>query len=65
MAVAERFAELSVDDEASVCKVTQERIYGLAVHPSSSAVMVAAGDKAGNLGIWNASADIPEDEEDD
>ena len=53
--MAERMARLSVDDEESVCKVVPERIYGLAVHPRSSAILVAAGDKVGNLGLWNAS----------
>jgi hypothetical protein len=34
-------------------KVTPERIYSTAVHPGTSATIVAAGDKQGHVGIWN------------
>ena len=38
-----------------VAKVTSDRAYSVACLPSSSAVVVAVGDKSGNLGIWNYS----------
>mmetsp|Transcript_38683 Transcript_38683/g.121184 ORF Transcript_38683/g.121184 Transcript_38683/m.121184 type:complete len:346 (-) Transcript_38683:124-1161(-) len=63
MAVAERMSKLAIDDEDQVAKVVPDRIYGLAVHPAASALLVAVGDKQGNLGLWNASAGA--DAEDD
>mmetsp|Transcript_19703 Transcript_19703/g.29423 ORF Transcript_19703/g.29423 Transcript_19703/m.29423 type:complete len:589 (-) Transcript_19703:262-2028(-) len=48
---AERLSSLEVNS-AGVEKITKERIYSLAVHPSTSNIIVAAGDKAGNLGLW-------------
>lgn len=39
-----------------VAKVTPDRIYSVAVHPSRSNVIVAAGDKQGHVGIWNQTA---------
>ena len=39
--------------ETGVAKVVPERIYAVAVHPSASSLLVAAGDKVGNLGLWN------------
>lgn len=45
---------LSVDDvDKCVAKVVPDRIYGLAVHPSSDKLIAAAGDKSGYVGIWN------------
>lgn len=46
--------ELSVDDmDKCVAKVVPDRIYGIAVHPSTDRVIAAAGDKSGYVGIWN------------
>ncbi|GAX18696.1 hypothetical protein FisN_10Hh090 [Fistulifera solaris] len=46
--------ELSVDDvDKCAAKVVPDRIYGIAVHPSSDQVIAAAGDKSGYVGIWN------------
>jgi hypothetical protein len=44
---------LSLDDESNVAKVTPDRIYSVACHPSTNHLIVCAGDKQGYLGIWN------------
>ena len=44
---------LSLDDESNVAKVVPDRIYSVTCHPSSSHLMVCAGDKQGYLGLWN------------
>ena len=36
-----------------VCKVTPSRIFSMAVHPMTSTLLVAAGDKWGAVGLWN------------
>merc|ERR1712166_59676 len=61
MEYASRMAALTVE-EASVCKVVLQRVYGLAVHPSPHAIVVAAGDKEGNLGLWNMDNSGEEDD---
>ena len=38
-----------------MAKVVPDRIYSVAVLPSSSSVVAAVGDRSGNLGIWNYS----------
>ncbi|KAK6352808.1 hypothetical protein TWF696_004811 [Orbilia brochopaga] len=40
-------------------KITQERIYCMAFHPIASKQLVFAGDKIGNLGIFDASNPLP------
>ncbi|XP_060611414.2 WD repeat-containing protein 76 [Anolis sagrei] len=37
----------------SVAKVVRDRIYSVAVHPSESKTLVAAGDKWGQIGLWD------------
>ncbi|KAH0620146.1 hypothetical protein JD844_014779 [Phrynosoma platyrhinos] len=37
----------------SVAKVVRNRIYSIAVHPSESRTLVAAGDKWGQVGLWD------------
>lgn len=44
-----------------IVKATEERIYSMAFHPRTDKLVVAAGDKRGNLSLW--SADEPSDEE--
>lgn len=45
---------ITVDDvEKCVAKVVPDRIYGIAVHPSTDKVLAAAGDKSGYVGIWD------------
>lgn len=39
--------------DTRICKVTKHRTFSLAVHPSASQLLVAAGDKWGGVGIWN------------
>ncbi|XP_038606137.1 WD repeat-containing protein 76 isoform X2 [Tachyglossus aculeatus] len=39
--------------EETVCKVTKDRIFSLAVHPSESRLLVAAGDRLGQVGLWD------------
>uniref|UniRef100_A0ACB8E515 WD repeat-containing protein 76 n=2 Tax=Sphaerodactylus townsendi TaxID=933632 RepID=A0ACB8E515_9SAUR len=39
--------------EDAVAKVVHTRIYSVAVHPSESRTLVAAGDKEGHVGLWN------------
>lgn len=36
----------------NVQKVTKKRVYSMAIHPSSSNLLVAAGDTVGNVGLW-------------
>jgi len=58
---AKAFANLSVDEEHGVRKVTPERIYSLAIMPDTSSVVVAAGDKKGTVGIWNVGSSQVDD----
>jgi hypothetical protein len=51
-ALLERVQKLRVDDDACVAKVTPDRIYGIAVHPTPRSLLVCAGDKSGHVGIW-------------
>ena len=43
-----------------VAKVTPDRIYAVACHPSPDSLIVGAGDKLGHVGLWNVdeSSDI-------
>ncbi|CAM9549603.1 unnamed protein product, partial [Choristocarpus tenellus] len=43
--------------EKDVCKVVRERAYGIAWHPSSEKLLLAVGDKVGNLGLWSVDSD--------
>ena len=36
-----------------MAKVTHRRIYSLAVHPTKSKLLIAAGDRDGGLGVWD------------
>lgn len=47
-------------------RITPDRVYSLAVHPTTQKDLVFIGDRKGWLGIWDASADAAElDKEDD
>ncbi|KAK4540363.1 hypothetical protein LTR36_009320 [Oleoguttula mirabilis] len=46
--------------EPSRIKITPERIYSLGFHPTQDKALVFAGDKLGNLGIFDASQTSPE-----
>ncbi|XP_029814621.1 WD repeat-containing protein 76 [Manacus vitellinus] len=41
--------------EENVRKVVKSRVCSMAIHPSESTILVAAGDKWGHLGLWNVS----------
>lgn len=40
-------------NEDRVVKVVKERIFSAAFHPCASSLLMAAGDKWGQVGIWN------------
>ncbi|XP_020667851.3 WD repeat-containing protein 76 [Pogona vitticeps] len=46
--------------EDCVAKVVKTRIYSVAVHPSESRTLVAAGDKWGQIGLWNLDSRLEE-----
>ncbi|NXE28381.1 WDR76 protein, partial [Ardeotis kori] len=41
--------------EDNIKKVVKYRVCSMAIHPSESIVFVAAGDKSGQLGLWNVN----------
>ncbi|NXL88014.1 WDR76 protein, partial [Alectura lathami] len=43
--------------EDGVKKVVKNRIYSVAIHPSESLILVAAGDRDGQVGLWDASCE--------
>jgi len=47
---------LRIDDEQYAAKVVPERIYSVCFHPSKSKLIGCAGDKVGNLGLWNINS---------
>ena len=46
----ERLGKFEVKDSHS-CRVLQERIFSLALHPETNVVCI--GDKVGNIAIWD------------
>ncbi|KIY00925.1 uncharacterized protein Z520_03591 [Fonsecaea multimorphosa CBS 102226] len=67
----ERMSSLALWDrwEPNRIKITPERIYSMAFHPTTSKPIVFAGDKLGSLGIVDASqqadSNVKEEEADD
>lgn len=61
-ASCDKYSKLSCTD---VAKLVQHRITSTLVHPSEDKTIVAAGDKRGNLGIWNASENAQQSESND
>ena len=62
--------ELWQDVEPARIKITPERIYSMALHPTVDKPLVFAGDKLGNLGLFDGSQEISsnvknEDDEDE
>jgi WD40 repeat protein len=55
--LTEFWKKTSADDDSNALnvKVVKERIYSITVSPSTSRLIVAAGDKVGNVGLWNTS----------
>lgn len=61
-----RINNLSLDHVST--KVCPDRIYSITCHPSPNKLIVCAGDKQGNLGIWNVDqfgGSITNDDDDD
>ncbi|KAH9822047.1 DNA damage-binding protein CMR1 [Teratosphaeria destructans] len=60
--VRERMSSLQLWEgaEPNRIKITPERIYSLAFHPADDKPLVFAGDKLGNLGLFDASQTTPE-----
>lgn len=52
--------DLSIDDEEWVAKVTPDRIYSVASHPSETKMIACAGDKQGYVGLWDVDASSSE-----
>lgn len=53
------------DVEPNRIKMTPERIYSMAFHPTAEKALIFAGDKKGNLGIFDSSQSTPIKAEDD
>ncbi|KAF2088659.1 WD repeat-containing protein [Saccharata proteae CBS 121410] len=51
--------------EPSRIKITQERIYSLGFHPTQDKALIFAGDKLGNLGLFDGSQTVPEVKQED
>ncbi|XP_072017398.1 WD repeat-containing protein 76-like [Amphiura filiformis] len=49
------FAKMKIMPDR-VAKVTRERVYSVAIHPSQDKVVVCAGDRGGRLGIWDVES---------
>ena len=54
--ITEMVNSLSIDDEEWVAKVTPDRIYSVAAHPSEDKIIACAGDKLGYVGLWDVDA---------
>lgn len=39
--------------EENVAKVVKDRIFSAAFHPCTSSLLMATGDKWGQVGLWN------------
>lgn len=61
-ALRERMSGLELYEgyEPNQIKITPERIYSLGFHPTEDKPLIFAGDKMGNLGIFDASQTGPE-----
>ncbi|QDS77984.1 hypothetical protein FKW77_002079 [Venturia effusa] len=66
-ALRERMSGLQLwqDVEPNRIKMTPERIYSMAFHPTAEKALVFAGDKKGNLGIFDSSQTTTVKAEDD
>jgi hypothetical protein len=42
-------------DETDIAKLTAHRVACTYIHPSESKLLIAAGDKTGNLGLWDVN----------
>jgi WD40 repeat protein len=66
-ALRERMSGLALwqDVEPNRIKMTPERIYSMAFHPTAEKALIFAGDKKGNLGIFDSSQSATIKAEDD
>eukprot|EP00903_Cladosiphon_okamuranus_P012115 g11367.t1 len=55
-----RFRDLKVE-ETGVCKVARERAYSSAWHPNEEKLLLAVGDKVGNVGLWTVDESNDDD----
>ncbi|KAK4821455.1 hypothetical protein QYF61_020669 [Mycteria americana] len=46
--------------ENNIKKVVKYRVCSMAIHPSESIIFVAAGDKSGQIGLWNVNCESEE-----
>ncbi|XP_041275020.1 WD repeat-containing protein 76 isoform X2 [Onychostruthus taczanowskii] len=46
--------------EEDIRKVVKSRVCSMAIHPSESTILVAAGDKLGHVGLWNVGCGTEE-----
>ncbi|KAM7010749.1 WD repeat-containing protein 76 [Passerculus sandwichensis] len=46
--------------EENIRKVVKSRVCSMAIHPSESTILVAAGDTLGHVGLWNVSCGTEE-----
>uniref|UniRef100_A0A7S1B7W6 WD repeat-containing protein 76 n=1 Tax=Corethron hystrix TaxID=216773 RepID=A0A7S1B7W6_9STRA len=59
--VSHGFPLLNVNS-GMTAKITPDRIYAIATHPSPHNLVVAAGDKSGHVGIWRVTDDDDDDD---
>eukprot|EP00934_Nitzschia_sp_Nitz4_P006647 Nitzschia sp. Nitz4//scaffold65_size103378//75241//77143//NITZ4_004477-RA/size103378-augustus-gene-0.88-mRNA-1//-1//CDS//3329556273//6637//frame0 len=59
---ADLVQKLSADKEEWVAKVTPDRIYSVAAHPSPHKLLACAGDKNGYVGIWDVDSTTDEEQ---
>ena len=52
---AKRLSRLSISED-EVAKVTESRITSVWIHPATDKLLIGAGDKGGNLGIWDVNS---------
>ena len=67
---AAKLAKLDVRSDRAVAKLVKDRIFSMAILPSTSALLIAAGDVKGRIGLWRpassrAAKDDDEEEEDE
>ncbi|RLV92634.1 hypothetical protein DV515_00013718 [Chloebia gouldiae] len=46
--------------EENIRKVVKSRVVSMAIHPSESTILLAAGDTSGHVGLWNVSGGTEE-----
>ena len=57
-ALQSKFSAVSVDAEHLTAKVVPDRIYSMAVAPLAGKLIAAAGDKRGNIGLWDPASSM-------